>query len=1104
MNKFKRIMSAALASLMIVSGAPLVSAANISFTDTTDHWAWKNGQIPYLVEKEVLNGYKQSDGTYIFKPNGELKRSEFIKMLDETFGLTAKASINYSDVEEGDWFYEYYQKAAAQGYILNYGSSGYPNGYITREEATALLVRYLDLPAGDAAPASTFTDAGSISSNFKNYVLVAVKAGIINGYEQADGTYLFKPQQTLTRAEALTILYKAAGCIYDKTVSSRESGAHSTNNTITDAGITISNVKFTGRNIITEGAENGAITFSNCTFTDDLYIRGSADITFTNCDLGKVYAYGGGDISTAGDTEVDYLFVEDTCELNIFTGTKVVELDIGIDAEHVKATGNGKLGKVYVLADGFSSSMMPEEYEIGNNLTAAFAGTSYSGRSDEQNSFALEPFASVLNDEYYINTVMEEGGRLYYYYTDLATVPTTDSYNSYYERANNASYIDVSAGDVVSHKTFTKGQVGDSRYVVLQLKDGNRRYAPVLVSNSVKTVTGFSTEPYLADTKSISFKSQYSGTVYWFYTDDGNRLTELDFLTQFEEKESALKGEISVNSIKTFSCELKSAYLENYSYIAFMLVGSDGSYYNTVIVSAGDSGFAEAPAVTSPGTVKFKTNVSGKLYWYLSEEEYIPAADKFNSNYKAANSNRKDSINVTKNNLATFTYDPEDTENYPYMIIAIKTENGNWLQPIVIPVNYSTGFRNAPEIKNEHQISYRAKDAGSIKWYYTADEKAPTSAEFNERYAAAKSKYKGSDSSISSTYETFEYNASYSTQYPYLAIMLTGRDGTDYCPVVISIDISSLAGFITNPYVDNGKVYFKTSSDCDVCYYYTKSSASVSADEFHSNFSSTNDGRRGVESASAGDLESFTIDTVLYENGYDNIVLAVCINDNYQEYAFPFVLNIEESEIMNSGTGMDVEIGESDRIKVTALFDGKLYWYTTNNESDLATTAAKFESEYDSKSSQNKDYVSLSKNDEYRLYYTDITKDYIVLCYYAGGEYLTPVSINISDRSSVSSGSSDTFDDGSTKNGTGLSSTSELDGNIVVTSSYAGDIEFFYVVNGTKYPVSAKTVAAGGTAEFSFISTGLLEYLGSGMTLYVQLTTSSGVYEAYPIVRFGN
>ena len=1096
-------MSAALASVMLVSAAPFVSAATLSFTDTTDHWAWKNGQIPYLVEKEVLNGYKQSDGTYIFKPNGEVKRSEFIKMLDETFGLTAKATINYSDVEEGDWFYEYYQKAAAQGYILNYGSSGYPNGYITREEATALLVRYLGLPAGDAAPASTFKDADSISGNFKNYVLVAVKAGIINGYEESTGTY-FKPQKTLTRAEALTILYKAAGCIYDKTVSSRESGAHSTNNTITDAGITISNVKFTGRNIITEGAENGAITFSNCTFTDDLYIRGSADVTFTNCELGKVYAYNGGDISTAGDTEIDYLYVEKTSELNIFSGTKVHELDIALHAENVKATGNGALGKVYILADGFASSMMPEQYEIGNNLSAAFAGNSYYGRSDEQNSFSLEPFASVMNDEYYINTVMEAGGRLYYYYTDLATVPTTDSYNSYYERSSNASYIDVSAGDVISHRTFTKSQVGDSRYVVLQLKDGSRRYAPVLVSNSVKTVTGFSTEPYLADAKTIKFKSQYSGTVYWFYTDDANRLTELQFLTQFEEKESALKGEISVNSIKTFACELKSAYLENYSHVAFMLIGSDGSYYNTVIVSAGDSGFSEVPAVTSPGTVKFKTNVSGKLYWYLSDEDYIPAADKFNSNYKAANSSRKGNMNVTKNNLATFTYDPEDTNDYPYMVIAIKTENGDWLQPIVIGVNYSTGFRNAPEIKNEHQISYRAKDAGSIKWYYTADDKAPTSAEFNERYSAAKSKYKGSDSSISATYEYIEYNASYTAQYPYMAIMLTGRNGNDYCPVVISIDVSEQTGFITNPYVQDGKICFKTSSDGEVWYYYSKSSSSVSPDEFYSKYSDAYSSRRDVYNADAGVLESFEIDLGHYENGYDNIVLAFCTDESENEFAFPYVVNIEESELQTSGTGIEVHAW-STMVEAKALADGTIFWYTTNNESDLTYTYNEFLTEYQDKNSAYKGSENVDKNEEFRLYYEDL-RDYVVLCFYANGEYFRPVVVNVSDRTvTEDNGESGEFDDGSTKSGTGFSHTSysTSEREVYVMPNHSGTVTVFTVSVLGKAVLATAEVTADDMASISVpalgnINSDILTQLG-GVKIYVQLTTASGTYEAYQL-----
>ena len=105
MKKWKSILSAALAGIMILSTVVSVGAANVAFTDISSHWA--KSQINYLVSKDVLNGYKQNNGTYIFKPDGTVTRAEFIKMLDETFGLTATAPISYSDVKISDWFHPY-------------------------------------------------------------------------------------------------------------------------------------------------------------------------------------------------------------------------------------------------------------------------------------------------------------------------------------------------------------------------------------------------------------------------------------------------------------------------------------------------------------------------------------------------------------------------------------------------------------------------------------------------------------------------------------------------------------------------------------------------------------------------------------------------------------------------------------------------------------------------------------------------------------------------------------------------------------------------------------------------------------------------------------
>ena len=251
MKLSKRILSAFLAILMVCSIITTVSAANVTFTDVSGHWAAK--QIQYLVDKGVLNGYKQPNGTYTFNPNGEVTRAEFIKMLDETFGLKATTGINYSDVKTSDWFHPYFAKAAAQGYILNYGTSVNPNGKITREEALSLLVRYLNLPENEMASTSYFADYHTISENYRSYVLRGIYAGLTDGYNEG-GSKVFKPKNTLTRAEALTILYRAAGCIFQTNAYSRDTGAADSNNVIGAGNVILNGINLSGRVIVSEGA----------------------------------------------------------------------------------------------------------------------------------------------------------------------------------------------------------------------------------------------------------------------------------------------------------------------------------------------------------------------------------------------------------------------------------------------------------------------------------------------------------------------------------------------------------------------------------------------------------------------------------------------------------------------------------------------------------------------------------------------------------------------------------------------------------------------------------------------------------------------------------
>ena len=378
MKKLRKVLIVLLAVILSVGAVLSAGAAAVKFTDTDGHWAWTGGYIPYLVEKNVLNGYPKSDGTFYFKPDGQVTRAEFIKMLDETFGLTATKAISYSDVKSSDWFCVYFQKAAAQGYILNYGSSCNPNGKITREEAITLLARYLALPSDQKAPSSTFSDYQQISSKYREYVLEAIYAGLIEGYKQNDGTYKFKPANTLTRAESLTILFRAAGCIYNTDSKKRDAGAPAENSVVTKA-VTIENQTLSGRTIVSEGASEGVVMFSNCTINGPVYIRGKASVFFVNC-------------------KVDEVNLVNKSNVSVLNGTTIGTLNVGSNAGASSVIGDGKIGLITVKPSGFSSTIMPDDYVIYNGVKASLGGRICTGDAidDSDETYSIETSFATL------------------------------------------------------------------------------------------------------------------------------------------------------------------------------------------------------------------------------------------------------------------------------------------------------------------------------------------------------------------------------------------------------------------------------------------------------------------------------------------------------------------------------------------------------------------------------------------------------------------------------------------------------------------------------------------------------------------------------------
>lgn len=181
--------------LTMIFSSSTISLANVS--DIDGHWA--KGDIVYLMEKNVMSGY--SDGS--FRPNNSITRAEFIKMVNNVYGFTEKADIQFADVKETHWFYDDIKKAVAVGYISGYEDGNMkPNAAITRQEAAKILALASGLDKEVSDNQINFRDKDKISQWAIEYVKFMVDKGYLSGYE--DGT--FRPERQITRGETAKLL----------------------------------------------------------------------------------------------------------------------------------------------------------------------------------------------------------------------------------------------------------------------------------------------------------------------------------------------------------------------------------------------------------------------------------------------------------------------------------------------------------------------------------------------------------------------------------------------------------------------------------------------------------------------------------------------------------------------------------------------------------------------------------------------------------------------------------------------------------------------------------------------------------------------------------
>ena len=149
-----------------------------------------------LVESGVTSiNYTNTVLLYVHSESGENVNS---------YKVTVNLGSHFSDIDEDDWYYDNVMDAADNGYISGMGDGTFnPMGSTTRAQFASMIANAMGYEADPEAP-SMFRD---VADDFwgKAAINFCVENGILSGYD--DGT--FQPNKAITRQEAASILRNA-------------------------------------------------------------------------------------------------------------------------------------------------------------------------------------------------------------------------------------------------------------------------------------------------------------------------------------------------------------------------------------------------------------------------------------------------------------------------------------------------------------------------------------------------------------------------------------------------------------------------------------------------------------------------------------------------------------------------------------------------------------------------------------------------------------------------------------------------------------------------------------------------------------------------------
>lgn len=197
----KRVFSAALACVLLVSATVSLNASAASASNMTDipSGSWYESAVRYCLNNNYMNGESETK----FNPNGTVSRAQMVQVLYNLEGQPGLAGAPdvFDDVDITNWYFRAVTWAKAKNIASGTSATTFdPDAPVTREQVATFFANYAKFKnnySGAQSDLSKYSDQNKISSWAKENISWAVNYGLMSGTSSTT----LDPQGTCIRAQ---------------------------------------------------------------------------------------------------------------------------------------------------------------------------------------------------------------------------------------------------------------------------------------------------------------------------------------------------------------------------------------------------------------------------------------------------------------------------------------------------------------------------------------------------------------------------------------------------------------------------------------------------------------------------------------------------------------------------------------------------------------------------------------------------------------------------------------------------------------------------------------------------------------------------------------